>query len=171
MPQSIHCKVPGFLSSRPNWVPPPLPPQARVGFPPLGPWGETHSPVGKGWGDPIQTTGQKLWCSVNYNPFTVDALLRLPPTLHKAGSGMTLKDDGNGFLSMLNMCYIGHNKKLRREHFNSLADFELIFLDNKNKHGLIVYLLVTSRPLLFSEKIIFCFFGVCTVHFDNVIMI
>jgi hypothetical protein len=49
-------REPGFLCSRPNWVPPP----------PLGSWGggETHSLAGKGVGDNIQTTRQKLWYSV-----------------------------------------------------------------------------------------------------------
>ncbi len=71
---------------------------------------------------------------------------------------MTLKDGVNSFLSILNMCYMGNNKKLRKERFNSPATSELIFLDNKNKHGLIVYL--TSRPQLLSEEVIFYLFSV-----------
>jgi hypothetical protein len=46
------------------------------------------------------------------------------------------------------MCYMGNNKKLRQERFNSPADSELIFLVNKNKHGLIVYLTSEEAILL-----------------------
>jgi hypothetical protein len=80
-----------------------------------------------------------------------------PQTYIKQASGMTLKDDGNGFLSISKMCYIGNNKKLRRERFSSSATSELIFLDIKNIHCLIVYL--TSRPLLLSEEVIFYLFS------------
>ncbi len=33
---------------------------------------QSFSPVswGRGWEEPIQTTGQKLWYSIWYNPFT-----------------------------------------------------------------------------------------------------
>jgi hypothetical protein len=135
--------------------------------------GETHSLVGKGVKDPIRTTGPKIWCSVYYNPFTVEASLRPPPTPYKAGFWNDFERRRERFsLHLENVLHtVGNNKKLRQERFNSSAISELIFLLNKNKHGLIVYLLVTSRPLLFSEKIIFCLFGVCIVHFDNVIMI
>ncbi len=37
---------PGFLSSRPNWVPHPLTRQGMLLLPPLGPGGETHSLAG-----------------------------------------------------------------------------------------------------------------------------
>jgi hypothetical protein len=50
--------------SRPNWVPHPL--NSKRVFPLLGPKGETDSPAGRVWGDPIRTTGQKLWCPVYY---------------------------------------------------------------------------------------------------------
>jgi hypothetical protein len=43
-------RVPGFLSSRPNWVPPLPHPQASVASPPLGPRGEKNSLAGKGGG-------------------------------------------------------------------------------------------------------------------------
>ncbi len=109
----------------------------------------THSLVGAGVGDPIRTTGQKPWCSVNYNPFTVvGGFTPLHPQLFiKQASGMTLKDDGNGFLYISDMFYMGNNKKLRRERFNSPATSELIFLDIKNIHCLIVYL-----PGLYSSR-------------------
>jgi hypothetical protein len=53
-------RVPGFLSSRRNWVPHPLTRKGLLLFPPLGPRGETHS-LG---GDPIQTKGETLWYSM-----------------------------------------------------------------------------------------------------------
>ncbi len=53
-------RVPGFLSSRRNWVPHPLTRKGLLLFPPLGPRGETHS-LG---GDPIQTKGKTLWYSM-----------------------------------------------------------------------------------------------------------
>jgi hypothetical protein len=33
--------------------------------------GETQRLEGSGWEDPIQTTGQTLWYSIKYNPFTL----------------------------------------------------------------------------------------------------
>jgi hypothetical protein len=48
-------RVPSFLSSRPNWVPPPLP----FSPPPL--WvqgGDTLACSGREWGEPIPTMGQ-----------------------------------------------------------------------------------------------------------------
>ncbi len=54
-------RVPGFLSSRPNWVPPPHM-QASVA-PPL--WVQGGTLVCGGWvGDPIPKKGQTLWCSL-----------------------------------------------------------------------------------------------------------
>jgi hypothetical protein len=59
-----------YLSSRRNWISPPPPPQASVPPPPpYGPqWGEHIHLRGSawGWGDPIPTTGQKLWYSIYY---------------------------------------------------------------------------------------------------------
>ncbi len=60
-------RAPEFLSRRLNWVPPPLPvclcrPRTQVGGDTLA-WGG-----GGGWGNPIQTAGQKLWYSIWYNP-------------------------------------------------------------------------------------------------------
>jgi hypothetical protein len=51
--QSIHYIVPGFLSSRPNWVLPSPYPQASVASP-VGSRGETHMLLGggKGMGGP-----------------------------------------------------------------------------------------------------------------------
>jgi hypothetical protein len=61
-----------------------------------------------------------------------------PKPFIKQASGMTLKDDGNGFLSTSDICYmLGNNKKIRRDHFNSPATSKLIFLVKKNKHGLV----------------------------------
>jgi hypothetical protein len=50
--------------------PPPPHPEASVAPPPLSPMGETHSPCGGGGGGTLRTAGQKVWCSVYYNPFT-----------------------------------------------------------------------------------------------------
>ncbi len=50
-------RVPGFLSSRPNWLPPPPHPPALLK-------GEgRHSLAGEGRREPIQTKGQTLWNS------------------------------------------------------------------------------------------------------------
>jgi hypothetical protein len=43
-------RVPGFLSSRPNWVPPPPLPLGSVAPSPFGSEGETHSLAGEGVG-------------------------------------------------------------------------------------------------------------------------
>jgi hypothetical protein len=63
--------MPGFLSSRPNWVPHALT-RKRVLLPPFGSyWGDTLACGGGGRENPaVRTTGQKLSCSVYYNPFT-----------------------------------------------------------------------------------------------------
>jgi hypothetical protein len=70
-PQSRQDRVPGFLSSRPNWLPPPPHPQASVA-PAFGSrGGGTHSLPGDGGGEPIPTKGQPLSVSntlVLYNP-------------------------------------------------------------------------------------------------------
>jgi len=58
--KEYHHRVPGFLSIRPNWVPPSPP---RVSLPlPLGPRGLTHSlkEKGMGGGDPIPTIRQDI---------------------------------------------------------------------------------------------------------------
>ncbi len=66
-------RVPGFLFSRPNWVPPLPRPQASIAPLPLGVQvgGHTRS-RGRGWGDPIPTKGQTLWyfMILYYNPST-----------------------------------------------------------------------------------------------------
>jgi hypothetical protein len=51
---------------------------------------------------------------------------RFYPYFIKQASGITLKDDRNGFLYISKMCYIGNNKKLRRERFNSPATSKLV---------------------------------------------
>ncbi len=62
-PQSI--RVPGFLSSRPNWLPPPH--QLKASVAPLlcsrcrGGGGVTHSLAGKGAWEPARTKGQTFW--------------------------------------------------------------------------------------------------------------
>ncbi len=55
-------RVPGFLYSRPNWVPPHPNPQASEP-PPLDPRRKTPLAC-EGVEDTIQTISQKLWCSV-----------------------------------------------------------------------------------------------------------
>ncbi len=60
------CREPECLSNRLNWVPHLLPCK-RVWLPlkdQVG-GGEPNSHAGRGWGDPIQTTGQTLWYSTN----------------------------------------------------------------------------------------------------------
>ncbi len=101
LPPPPHHWVPGFLFSRPNWVPTPSP-ASKCCFP-LGPppltckrvllplgsptpslateccppplgsyWGDTLACGGGGRENPaVRTTGQKLSCSVYYNPFTL----------------------------------------------------------------------------------------------------
>ncbi len=75
----VH-KVPGFISSRPNWVRPPPLPQASVASPPLVPGGHTRWREW-GWADPIRTRGQTLWYSIGimYNTLW-DALYLSPYT-------------------------------------------------------------------------------------------
>jgi hypothetical protein len=58
-------REPECLSNRLNWVPPPLSPQASVAPPQGSSGGEPNSHAGRGWGDPIHTTGQTLWYSMN----------------------------------------------------------------------------------------------------------
>jgi hypothetical protein len=61
-------------------VPQPLP-HKRVCPPPRTQVerGGTHSLAGEGVGpNPIQATGQKLWYSLYYNPFTILAYTHLP---------------------------------------------------------------------------------------------
>ncbi len=50
-------RVPGFLSSRPNWVPHPLTSYGVLLVPPLGPRGETHSLAVKRVGEPNSDEG------------------------------------------------------------------------------------------------------------------
>ncbi len=57
-------RVPGFLFSRPKWLPPVLHPQAGVAPPPFVSKGRrTHSLGGEGAGETIPTKGQTLWYS------------------------------------------------------------------------------------------------------------
>ncbi len=51
-------RVPGFLSSLPNWLPPPPHPPTPLWFK-----GGTHSLAGGGRGKPIRTKGKTLWYS------------------------------------------------------------------------------------------------------------
>ncbi len=58
-------KVLGFLSSRPNWAPPPPRLEVNVAPPPFGSKGVTQTRLrGKGSGDPITPKGQTFWYSV-----------------------------------------------------------------------------------------------------------
>ncbi len=64
--------VPGFLSSRPNWVPPPPTPHPQASVSPPGSKGETHSIAGDGVGEPSSNKGTgTLVLYVYYNPSTV----------------------------------------------------------------------------------------------------
>jgi hypothetical protein len=64
-------RVPGILSSRPNWVPPPPHQQGSVDPSPLDPRKETHSFAGEGVrGGPIPTKGLSLW----YSMYTISPL-------------------------------------------------------------------------------------------------
>jgi hypothetical protein len=59
-------RVPGFLSCRPNWLPPPPQPQASVAIPPFGFRRGGHTRLrerGRGRPIPIPTKGQTLWYS------------------------------------------------------------------------------------------------------------
>ncbi len=56
-------RVPGFLSNRPNWVPPFPHLQGSVALPPFGSRGDTLAGWGGG-GDPIPMKGQRLWYSM-----------------------------------------------------------------------------------------------------------
>ncbi len=58
-------RVPGFLSSRPNWLLPPLHRLASVAPPPFGSGGGggAHSLAGEGRAEPIRTKVQTLWYS------------------------------------------------------------------------------------------------------------
>jgi hypothetical protein len=56
--------VPGFLSSRPNWVPHPLTRKRVLPPPPFGSRGEGHTRLReRGRGEPFWTRGQTLWFS------------------------------------------------------------------------------------------------------------
>ncbi len=58
-------RVPGFLSSRPNWVPPLPQPQGSVAPPPFGFKGKRHTRLRRrGWGGPNSDEGKTLWYSL-----------------------------------------------------------------------------------------------------------
>jgi hypothetical protein len=61
---SQHHRVPGFLYSRPNWVPHPSLAASVAPAPPLDPRGEHTRLRGRGCGDPIPTKGLTLWNSM-----------------------------------------------------------------------------------------------------------
>jgi hypothetical protein len=67
-------RVPGFLSSRPNWLPPSRHPQRSVAPPPFGSKGGRHTRLrGRGWRGPNCDEGiDTLVLYVYYNPSTVD---------------------------------------------------------------------------------------------------
>ncbi len=67
--------MPGLLSSRPHWVPPPPQPQESVAPPPLGPRGETLSLAGEGVGGPNSDDGTAtpvLYVHYKCNPFSIN---------------------------------------------------------------------------------------------------
>jgi hypothetical protein len=61
--------VPGFLSNRPNWVPPPPRQKESVAPPPFGSRGETHLLAGGGLGGLNSDEGTDVLV-LYYNPFT-----------------------------------------------------------------------------------------------------
>ncbi len=91
-------RVPGFLSSRPNWVPPNPHSLASVAPPSLQ-GGETHSHTGEGFGgDPIPTKGQTLW-----NSHYVYFIIPLRPALSISCPSQRfclLSYEGNGRFSL-----------------------------------------------------------------------
>ncbi len=56
-------RVPGFLSSRPDWLPSPTPYLQASVAPPFVPGGDTTRLRKRGQGEPIRTKGQTLWDS------------------------------------------------------------------------------------------------------------
>jgi hypothetical protein len=70
--------VPGFLSSRPNWLPPPPLPQASES-PPFGSRRGTHLLAGERARGPIMTKGQTLW----YSRICITPLRSMDGTNHK----------------------------------------------------------------------------------------
>jgi hypothetical protein len=69
---SVLNRVPGFLSSHPNWVKPPPHPQESVA-PHLWVQGGRHTRLReREWGEPIQNIGQTFWYSrYNVNPLRI----------------------------------------------------------------------------------------------------
>jgi hypothetical protein len=55
---------------RPNWLPPPPLSQASVS-PLVGTWGGNTRLAGEGAGEPIRTTGEKVWHSVYCSVYSV----------------------------------------------------------------------------------------------------
>ncbi len=73
--------MPGFLSSRPNWVPPPVHPLTRKGvllLSPLGPRGGIHSLSGEGVGGLSSDEGTTSWYPIY--PITVILLRVVGPS-------------------------------------------------------------------------------------------
>jgi hypothetical protein len=80
-PESIPYRVPGLLSSRPNWVPPTPSPARECCSPPLWIQGGRQSHFRRGWRESISTMGHTLWysmytCTLQYNsnPSTTGAV-------------------------------------------------------------------------------------------------
>jgi hypothetical protein len=140
------------------------PPQVRVASPSLGPWG-TLASGGRGGESQLKRLARNPGAPYTIIPLRWTLYSAHNQTFIKKASGMTLKDDGNGFLSILNMCYTSDNEKVPYTN-ERLQRSELIFLVKKNKHCLIVYLLTYRLPLLLEEVII-C---LSDVHFGVVIM-
>ncbi len=69
-------RVPGFQSSRQNWVLPTPHPRVFAPPPPRVQRGRNTPWRGREWGDPIPTKGQKLWY---YNPFTISIIELITP--------------------------------------------------------------------------------------------
>ncbi len=86
-------RVPGFLSSRPNWLPPPLHPQAGVAPPPGSRGGDTLDCGRGGVGEPIRMKGQTLWYSTLSSNFINRSLQN-----YKSSSTVPVIDDNNWVL-------------------------------------------------------------------------
>ncbi len=110
-------RVPGFLSSRPNWLPRPRARKRVLPPPPLVPGG-THSLAGERARESIRTKGQTLWNS-RYNPSTVGGNKPLRAELLRRGGG------GEG---VMNLIHQFQWKVLKKIWFSTISMLPFYFL-------------------------------------------